>query len=111
MAIQRKLNCKNKGPKKPPRTLSTYLEDEICEDQKDIEYCVLSDCNHEPKRRGWVGEHLACLMKDTVQRVYAKFLEQVIRPDPLWEIGWRHLSLLSPITVIYKGVYMSLQVW
>ena len=95
------------GPEKPPRTQSTYLED--VSDQRDKEYSVLSDCSHEP--RGWVGEHLACLMTDTVQRVYAKFLEQVMRPDPLWEVSWRHLSLLSPNTAAYKGVHMSLQVW
>lgn len=102
---------KGKGPKKPPRTSSTYLEDEkaFVLDKKDLEHTVPSDCSSEA-RGSRVSRHLASLMADTVQRVYAKFLEKVIRQDPLWKISWQHLSVLSPNRVVYKRVQMSLQV-
>ena len=93
------------APKKPPRTSSTYLEDTA---DVGVEYSALNDCRSVP--RGWVGGHLACLMADTVQRVYAKFLERVMRPDSLWAIDWHHLSLLSSNEVAYKGVQMTIQV-
>ena len=97
------------APKKPPRTFSTFLEDATSIPEDRLQYSVLQDCSsNEP--RGVVGAHLASLMADTVQRVYAKFLEQVVRSDPLWELGWQHLSLLSPNAVAYKGLHMSLQV-
>ena len=97
------------APKKPPRTFSTYLEDVTSiPEGSGVRYSVLRDCSSEP--RGWVEGNLASLMADTVQRVYAKFVEHVVRPDPLWELGWQHLSLLSPNVVAYKGLQMSLQV-
>ena len=93
------------APKKPPRTFSTFLEDTTRIPEGITQYGV---CSSEP--RGWVGVHLASLMADTVQCVYAKFLERVMRPDPLWELGWQHLSLLSSSIVAYKGVEMTIQV-
>ena len=97
-------------PKKPPRTSSTFLEGTAAAVHTSAaDYSVLSDCRSVPSR--WVGGQLACLMADTVQRVYAKFLEQVLRPDSLWATGWQHLTLLSSSEVAYKGIQMSLQVY
>ena len=99
---------KKVAPKKPPRTFSTFLENVTSHPEFSVQYSVLRGCSSEPG--GWVGGHLASLMADTVQRVYAKFLEHVLRPDALWELGWQHLSLLSSNVVAYRGIQMSLQV-
>ena len=104
--------AKKAGPKKPPRTLSTFLEGRErtlrSATEDTVQYSILRDCSEEAGGE-WVGVQLSRLMADTVQRVYAKFLEQVMRPDLLWEVGWQHLSLLSPRKVAYQGLQMSLQ--
>lgn len=104
---------KKAGPKKPPRTVSTYLEDLAmlvpgCE--KSLDYSVLSDGSCKT-RGSWVSGHLASLLTDTLHCIYAKFLEKVICPDPLWKVRWQNLSLLSPSTVVCKGVQLGLQVY
>lgn len=85
------------APKKPPRTLSTFLPE-----SDDIPLAKETHC--------YVCGHLAGLLADTVRSVYAKFLEHAVRPDPLWELGWEHFSVLSSTTILYKGLQMSIQV-
>ena len=100
------------APKKPPRTLSTFfdLQEKECS-SGSVEYSELM-CGHPvPSVAGnQLQLQLVQLMGDSVQRVYAKFLENVLRLDSLWEVTWQHLDLCSPSAASYKGVDLDLEV-
>ena len=102
---------KRTAPKKPPRTPSTFLEfaDKLSQSASGNSKENTLSNSHLDSYSNWLQAQLAKLMEDVVQRVYAKFLELVLRPDPMWKVSWQQLQLLSPNTAIYKGVEMSLQ--
>ena len=111
-ALPHRSKGRRAAPKKPPRTLSTFfdLPEEQCA-SGSVEYSELI-CGHPiPSAAGnQLQVQLVQLMGDSVQRVYAKFLENVLRLDSLWEVTWQHLDLCSPSAASYKGVDLDLEV-
>ena len=116
-AVPRRDKGRRTAPKKPPRTLSTFfdLSDPQCRPGmagEGVEYSELSEHSHPPAHPPASQLHvqLLRLMEDTVQRVYAKFLESVLRLDNMWEVTWQHLHQVSPTAVSYKGVELGIEV-
>lgn len=118
LVVSRRDKGRRTAPKKPPRTLSTFFdlsEPPQCRPGmagEGVEYSVLSEHGHPPAPAPASQLHvqLLRLMEDTVQRVYAKFLESVLRLDNMWEVTWQHLHQLSPTAVSYKGVELGIEV-